>query len=82
MSISNEDYLNELIAKAKKSWESVNVDSYLSDLRYSLTEKEDTEKEDTEKKDAEKKQKALEKLKKVIENSSINKEHTKSNINF
>ena len=77
MSISNEDYLNELIAKAKKSWESVNVDSYLSDLRYSLTEKEDTEKEDTEKK-----QKALEKLKKVIENSSINKEHTKSNINF
>ena len=82
MSISNEDYLNELIAKAKRSWESVNVDSYLSDLRYSLTEKEDTEKEDTEKKDAEKKQKALEKLKKVIENSSINKEHTKSNINF
>ena len=82
MSISNEDYLNELIAKAKKSWESVNVDSYLSDLRYSLTEKEDTEKEDTEKEDTEKKQKALEKLKKVIENSSINKEHTKSNINF
>ena len=34
------------------------------------------------KEDAEKKQKALEKLKKVIENSSINKEHTKSNINF
>ena len=33
MSISNEDYLNELIAKAKKSWESVNVDSYMSDLR-------------------------------------------------
>ena len=77
MSTSNKDYLDELIAKAKKSWEGVNVDSYLSDLRYSLTEKEDAEK-----KDAEKKQKALEKLKKVIENSSINKEHTKSNINF
>lgn len=33
MSISNKDYLDELIAKAKKSWEGVNVDSYLSDLR-------------------------------------------------
>ena len=77
MSTSNNDYLDELIAKAKKSWEGVNVDSYLSDLRYNLTEKKDAEKED-----AEKKQKALEKLKKVIENSSINKEHTKSNINF
>ena len=33
MSISNEDYLNELIAKAKKSWGGVNVDSYMSDLR-------------------------------------------------
>ena len=33
MSISNKDYLNELIAKAKKSWEGVNVDSYMSDLR-------------------------------------------------
>ena len=77
MSTSNKDYLDELIAKAKKSWEGVDVDSYLSDVRYNLTEKEDTEKED-----AEKKQKALEKLKKVIENSSINKEHTKSNINF
>ena len=61
MSISNKDYLNELIAKAKKSWEGVNVDSYLTDLRYNLTEKEDTEKEDTEKK-----QKALENLRKAI----------------
>lgn len=58
----NEDYLNNLIAKAKKSWEGVNVDSYLTDLRYNLTEKEDTEKEDTEKK-----QKALENLRKAIE---------------
>ena len=77
MSISNKDYLNELIAKAKKSWEGIDVDSYLLDVRYNLTEKENAKKED-----AEKKQKALEKLKKVIENSSINKEHTKSNINF
>ena len=29
----NEDYLNGLIAKAKKSWEGVDVDSYMSDLR-------------------------------------------------
>ena len=37
----NEDYLNELIAKAKKSWEGVDVDSFMSDLR----DEEDTEKE-------------------------------------
>lgn len=30
---NNEDYLNELIAKAKKSWEDVNVESFMSDLR-------------------------------------------------
>ena len=29
----DEDYLNSLIAKAKKSWEGVDVDSYMSDLR-------------------------------------------------
>ena len=29
----NEDYLNALIAKAKKSWEGVDVDSFMSDLR-------------------------------------------------
>ena len=62
MATSNKDYLNELIAKAKKSWEGVDVDSYLSDIRYNLTEKEDTEKEN-----AEKKQKALENLRKAIE---------------
>ena len=62
-----EDYLNNLIAKAKKSWEGVDVDSYLSDLRYNLTEKEDAEKKDAEKEDAEKKQKALENLRKAIE---------------
>ena len=29
----NEDYLNSLIAKAKKSWEGVDVDSYMKNLR-------------------------------------------------
>lgn len=29
----NEDYLNGLIAKAKKSWEGVDVESFMSDLR-------------------------------------------------
>ena len=33
MSISNKDYLNKLIAKAKKSWEGVDVERYMSDLR-------------------------------------------------
>ena len=56
MSISNKDYLNKLIAKAKKSWEGVDVDSYMSDLREEPLDKEDAEKE----------QKALENLKKAI----------------
>lgn len=30
---NTEDYLNGLIAKAKKSWEGVDVDSFMSDLR-------------------------------------------------
>lgn len=67
MSTSNKDYLNELIAKAKKSWEGVDVDSFMSDLRYNLTEKENAKKEDAEKEDAEKEQKALENLRKAIE---------------
>lgn len=54
MSTSNKDYLNELIAKAKKSWESVNVDSFMQNLRDDSPDKEDAEKE----------LKALEKLKK------------------
>ena len=29
----DEDYLNGLIAKAKKSWEGVDVDSYMNNLR-------------------------------------------------
>ena len=33
MSISNKDYLNELIAKAEKSWGGVGVESFMSDLR-------------------------------------------------
>ena len=36
----NEDYLNGLIAKAKKSWEGVDVDSYMSELRDNLSDKE------------------------------------------
>ena len=42
----DEDYLNGLIAKAKKSWEGVDVDSFMSELR--------------DEEDAEKKQKAME----------------------
>ena len=41
----NEDYLNELIAKAKESWEGVDVDSFMSDLRDDLSDKEVAEKE-------------------------------------
>ena len=52
----DEDYLNALIAKAKKSWEGVDVDSYMSDLR-----------DDTDKEDAEKEQNALENFKKAME---------------
>ena len=55
MSISNEDYLNNLIAKAKKSWEGVDVDCYMKNLR-----------DDTDKEDAKKEQKALENLKNAI----------------
>ena len=36
----NEDYLNGLIAKAKKSWEGVDVDSYMSGLRDDTFDKE------------------------------------------
>lgn len=39
----NEDYLNALIAKAKKSWEGVDVDSFMSDLRDDSPDKEDAE---------------------------------------
>ena len=40
MSISNEDYLNKLIAKAKKSWDGVDVDSYMNNLRNDSFDKE------------------------------------------
>ena len=39
----DEDYLNELIAKAKKSWEGVDVDCYMKNLRDNSPDKEDTE---------------------------------------
>ena len=39
----NEDYLNGLIAKAKKSWKGVDVDSFMSELRDDLADKEDAE---------------------------------------
>lgn len=41
----DEDYLNGLIAKAKKSWEGVDVDSFMSDLRDDLSDKEVAENE-------------------------------------
>ena len=56
---NNEDYLNGLIAKAKKSWEGVDVESYMSDLRDDSSDKED----------AEELQKAVESLRKAIEKS-------------
>ena len=43
MSISNKDYLNKLIAKAKKSWEGVDVERYMSDLRDDSFDKEAAE---------------------------------------
>ena len=36
----DEDYLNGLIAKAKKSWEGVDVDSYMNNLRDDSFDKE------------------------------------------
>ena len=54
---NNEDYLNNLIAKAKKSWEGVDVDNYMKNLRDDTPDKED----------AEELQKAVEHLRKAIE---------------
>ena len=53
----DEDYLNGLIAKAEKSWEGVDVDSFMSDLRDDLADKENAEKE----------QKAVEDFRKSME---------------
>ena len=53
----NEDYLNGLIAKAKESWEGVDVDSFMSELRDDLSDKEVAEKE----------QEALENFRKATE---------------
>ena len=56
---NNEDYLNNLIAKAKKSWEGVDADCYMKNLREEPLDKED----------AEELQKAVESLRKAIEKS-------------
>ena len=53
----NEDYLNALIAKAEKSWEGVDVDSFMSELRDESFDKEVAEKE----------QEALENFRKAME---------------
>ena len=53
----DEDYLNNLIAKAEKSWEGVDVDNYMKNLRDDSPNKED----------AEELQKAVERLRKAIE---------------
>ena len=52
-------YLDGLIAKAKKSWEGVDADSYMKNLREEPLEKEE----------AEELQKAVESLRKAIEKS-------------
>ena len=44
MSTSNKDYLDELIAKAKKSWEGVDVESYMKNLRDDSVDKDVAEK--------------------------------------
>lgn len=41
----DEDYLNALIAKATKSWDGVDVDSFMSEIRGYLSDKEVAEKE-------------------------------------
>ena len=57
----DEDYLNGLIAKAKKSWEGVDVDSFMSDLRDESFDKEVAEKE----------QEALENFRKAMEERCV-----------
>ena len=52
-------YLDGLIAKAKKSWEGVDADCYMKNLRDDSPDKEDTEEL----------QKAVESLRKAIEKS-------------
>lgn len=53
----DEDYLNGLIKKAKKSWEGVDVDSFMKNLRDDSPDKED----------AEELQKAVENFRKAME---------------
>ena len=56
----DEDYLNGLIKKAKKSWEDVDVDSFMKNLRDDSPDKED----------AEELQKAVENFRKAMERES------------
>lgn len=44
MSTSKKDYLDELIAKAKNSWEGVDVEGYMKNLRDDSIDKEVAEK--------------------------------------
>ena len=53
----DEDYLNSLIAKAEKSWEGVDVDNYMKNLRDDSPDKED----------AKELQKAVEYFRKALE---------------
>lgn len=53
----DEDYLNSLIAKAEKSWEGVDVDNYMKNLRDDSPDKED----------AKELQKAVEDFRKALE---------------
>ena len=55
----DETYLDGLIAKAKESWEGVDADCYMKNLREDSSNKED----------AEELQKAVEGLRKAIEKS-------------
>lgn len=55
----DENYLDGLIAKAKKSWKGVDADCYMKNLRDDSPDKED----------AEELQKAVESLRKAIEKS-------------
>ena len=53
----DEGYLNSLIAKAEKSWEGVDVDNYMKNLRDDSPDKED----------AKELQKAVEDFRKALE---------------
>lgn len=64
----NEDYLNSLIAKAEKSWEGVDVDNYMKNLRDDSPDKED----------AKELQKAIEDFRKAMEKLNKNRYETET----